>query len=239
MDITGFIKYMNNVGDIITEFLVRNNRTTTDSFITDTMLKNWVRNAHTWACAQKKWPFTEGRTSTTYASTEEWYFEGYKADAIKVIVVGSDRFQKVNFRDYLEMKETTPNDTKKVFSDYGRALFINSASGASGTMTVYGQYQPVIDPTDLTAETIFSSWNAEANEAIVEKMTSYLKRREHLPDEALQHDQLAIAKIEEVATGIAKEQSNYQTRSGDGMFKRMDVLEGGFRDDLFNRDQWN
>jgi len=225
--------------DLITEVLVRNNRTTTDSFVTDTILQGWLKDAHTWATAFRKWPFTEGRISTTYSGTEEITFEGIKADSIRFIKVGSDILQKINFRDYQQMKEDQPGATDKVFTDFGRTTFINAVSGVSGTLTAYAQYQPNLDVTDLTAVTVFSDYDEEGNEAIVEKMTSYLKRREHLPDEAELHDKRASDKLLEVFNRYGGEQFNYQVRNGDGIFKRMDILGGGFREDLFNRDQWN
>lgn len=224
-------------GDIITEVLVRNNRTTTDSFITDSTIQGWLKDAHTWASAYKKWPVTEGRVSTTFAS-EEVSFEGYKADSIRFITVGDKLIQKINFRDYREMKDKTPNATDRVYSDYGKTLFVNTLADVSGTLTAYGQYQPVLDVTDLTAETIFSSWNAEANEAIVDKMSAYLKRRENLHAVAETLDKSAFTKLEQVYAGIAQEQSNYQVRNGDGMFERFDVVRGGFQDEIFKRDQF-
>lgn len=225
--------------DIITEVLVRNNRTTADSFVTDSILQGWLVDAHTWASAFKKWVFTEGRISTTYTTTEEWNFEGYKADAIRFIKVGTDILKKINFRDYLKMQEDTSNSTDKVFSDYGRTIYINTGSGVSGTLTAYGQFQPVLDATDLDAKTVFTDWDDDGNEAIVEKMTSYMKRKEQSPQEAELHDKRASDKLNEVYSRIAGEQSEYQITHGDGMFKRFDILEGGFKEDLFKRDQWN
>ena len=57
-----------SIANIQSQVLVRSNRTTTDSFITDAMLNDWVRQAHNWAVNYKKWPFSEGRVSTTWAS---------------------------------------------------------------------------------------------------------------------------------------------------------------------------
>lgn len=228
---------MKTIGDVITQVLVRNNRTTTDGFLTDTILATWFTDSHAWAMSQKKWPFTEGRISTTYAAIEEINFEGYKADSIRFLKVGIDLFQKVDFESYLRMKNETPNSDSKVYTDFGKTLFINTLSGVSGTLTAYGQYQPYLDVTDLTANTSFANWNDEGNEAIYEKMTGFLKRREHLPDEAELHDQRALAKIEEVSIQIGKEKFAYQNRSGDGMFKRFDVINGGFEDGL-TRDQF-
>ena len=63
---------LNNVGELLTEVLVRNNRTTTDGFITDAMLMDWVRMSHKWATAFHKWPFTEARDqSTAWSGSEE------------------------------------------------------------------------------------------------------------------------------------------------------------------------
>lgn len=230
---------LNTTGDIITEVLVRNNRTTTDSFITDTILQGWLKDAHVWATSFKKWPFTEGRISTTYTTTEEWSFEGYKADSIRFIKVGTDLFQKIQFRDYQQMQDDTSSSTDKVYTDFGRTVFINPNSGSSGTLVAYGQYQPNLDVTDLTAKTVFSDYDEEGNEAIVEKMTSYLKRREHLPDEAELHDKRAADKLLEVSGRIGEEQFAYQVKNGDGLFERFDVTRGGFITDVFKRDQWN
>ena len=86
--------------------------------------------------------------------------------------------------------------------------------------------------------TIFSGNNEEGNEAIVEKMTSYLKRREHLMNEAELHDQRAVMKLEEVWKRILDEQYAYQTTpERGGMFTRFDVLEGTVGDEL-NTDQF-
>ena len=226
--------------DIFTEVLVRNNRTTTDGFITDTMLKAWFSDAHLWAASFHKWPFTEGRVSSTYTSAqEEWVFEGYKADSFRIVQIGGKRLQKLNFEDYQIMKEEEPSVNDRVYSDFGRIMFINTNIDASGTLTAYGQYQPVIDVTNETGTTIFSGYDEEGNEAIVEKMTGYMKRREHLAQEAELHDQRAVAKLQEVWQRIEDEQSLYQTHPDrGGIFKRFDVLRGAQEDELFHRDQF-
>lgn len=222
----------------MTEVLVRNNRTTTDSFVTDAMLQDWLRQSHTWACAFKKWPFTEGRVSTTFASVEEWSFEGLKADTVRFIQVGGKRHQKINFEDYQIYREEQSSGQDRIFTDFGRLLLVNPNTDATGTLVAYGQYQPIIDPTDLAAETLFSSWDAEGNEAIVEKMSAFLKRREHLADEAEVHDQRASNKLTEVYERIGDEQFAYHDK-GEGMWERIDVIDGGLRDELFKRDQFN
>lgn len=232
---------LNSVSDIQTEVLVRNNRTTTDSFITDAMLDDWLRSSHLWAAAYKKWPFTEGRASTTYSASADGlpYFEGWKTDSIRYLTIGDKRLAKKNFYEYQRFIEDYPESTDRIFTDFSRTVYVNPNADVSGTLVAWGQYTPAIDATDKTATTIFSGYEEDGNEALVEKMTSYLKRREHLVEEAELHDQRASSKLEEVWGRVKDEQFGYQTLEGDGMWKRFDVVEGGFRDDLFNTDQFN
>lgn len=225
--------------------LVRNNRNTTDGFITDAMLDDWIREAHQWATAYKKWPLTEGRASTTYASlvTDEdgelrgEYFEGWKTDSIRWLWIGRKRLTKTAFQQYKRMREETPGSTDKVFTDYGRLYYVNPNADVSGTITAWGQYTPTLDTTDKAATTVFSNNEESGNEAIVEKMTGYLKRREHLPQEAVQHEQIAALKLDMVWQKFEDEQYGYH--SGDtGMWEYVDVLSGGMKDDLVKRDRW-
>lgn len=238
---------LNTNGDIITEFLVRNNRTTTDGFISDSTVQGWLKDAHTWAAGYKKWPFTEGKYSTTSASTTTSpegyttlsYPENWKSDAIRLLLVGGKRFYKKNFYKFQSFIEDNPADTSKIYSDYGRQILINPmASDFSGTIVLWGQFQPILDVTDFTAATVFSNADEEGNEALVYKMSAYLKYREHQVYEAQVDEQTAGAKLEEVASRIGEEQFNYQDTLNEGWMKRFDVLRGGFKEDIFRRDQW-
>ena len=126
-----------------------------------------------------------------------------------------------------------------MFSDFGRTLFINPNADVSGSLVAFGQYTPSIDPTDLTATTIFSDYDEEGNEAYVEKMTSFLKRREHLAEEAELHDQRASAKLDEIWKRVIEEQYAYQSgKSSSGMFDRIDVVRGNYESEEFKRNQF-
>lgn len=235
---------LNTTGDIMTEVLVRNNLSTTDSFVTDTILQDWTRQSHKWAASYHKWPFTEARDQTLSFSTEEVAYSSfnikYKSDSVRLLQVGGKRLKKLDFRNYQIFREEEPSSNERVFSDYGRVLFINPNIDLSGTITAWGQYEPALDPTDLAATTIFSNYDEEGNEAMVEKMTGYLKRRIHLPDEAQIHDDRANIKLEEIWKRVLDEQFQYQTHADSGgVFERFDVLQGGMRDDVFKRNQFN
>lgn len=235
---------LNTVNDIITEVLVRNNRTTTDSFITDTYLQGWVKDASNWATSFHKWPFTEARDqSTTWSGTEEINYSTfnfkYRSDSIRQMQIGGKRMKKLNFEDYQIFREAEPTATDRVFSDYARVLFINPYADVSGSLAVFGQSMPNLDTTDYTATTIFSTYDEEGNEAIVEKVSSYLKRREHLTQEAELHDQRASAKLEEIWKRIQDEQAMYQTHPDrGGMWERIDVLGGRNISDELNENQF-
>lgn len=238
---------LNTTGDLITEVLVRNNRTTTDTFITDTTIQGWLKDAHTWAAGYKKWPMTEGKYSTTTASvstspegyTTLSYPENWKSDSIRLMTVGGKRFYKKNFYKFQSFFEDNSSDTSKLYTDYGRQILINpNASDFSGTIVLWGQFGPLLDVTDFTQPTIFSNADEQGNEAIVEKMSEYLKRREHLEYEAQVHGQTANAILDLVSSKIGEEQFNYQDTLNEGWMKRFDVLRGGFKEDIFRRDQW-
>lgn len=238
---------LNTVGDIITEVLVRNNRTTTDSFITDAILRGWFQQAHTWAASYHKWPFTEGKYSTTFSTATQdeigntiiTYPEGWKADSIRILTIGGHRLQKMNFESFLRTLEdsnnlTSARMTRRIYSDFSRQLYVNTSADVSGTLTVYGQYNPVVDPSDVTATTIFSGFDEEGNEAIVQMMTSYLFQKEggvgmlvrgKPVSPGIIAEQKAISLLEQIYKRIGDEQYGYQT--GDtNMFDYVNVIRG-------------
>ena len=63
---------LNNLGNLKSEFLVRNRANTSVTFYTDAIIVEWADEAHQWAAGFKKWPFVEGRVSTTFTGMEEW-----------------------------------------------------------------------------------------------------------------------------------------------------------------------
>lgn len=246
---------LRTVGDIITEVLVRNNRTTTDGFISDTIIQGWLKNAHMWATSLFKWPLTEGRASTTFASyalnedgyRQGAYPEGWKSEGIRSLTIGGKKVKKTNFYKFQTFLENNPNDTSRIFTDRGRAIYVNPNIDLSGTVTAWGQYTPILDVTDMTATTVFSDSDEEGNEAIVFAMSSYLFERES-PSVSVNRGKAvspSIAKLQraqdllaQVWKRVGDEQFLYDTVQDDGMFKRIDVLRGGFTEDQFKRDQF-
>ena len=231
-----------NRGEIKTEILVRSGRDTTSAWTSEAYLNDWINQSHKWAAGYKPWPFTEGRISTTYTSAnEEWSFEGYKADSFRILQIGGKRFDKVTFEDYQIYKEDQSSGTDKIYTDFGQILFINTLSGASGTLTAWGQYIPADildgDGTDGDSkDTVFSPGGDEGNEAIIERALGNLYNRDD-KQTALQHYALADKYLEQLWKRITEEQFRYQTKDR-GMWERIDVLEGDYTNELFKRDQF-
>ncbi len=236
---------LRTTGDILSQVLVRANATTTaatNGLYTDAILKAWGNDAHRWAAAQRKWPFTEGRVSTTFASTEEIpYPEGWKSDSIRILTIGSFNFEKVNFQDYQVFKEDRSGSNDRIYSDFAGILYVNPSADASGTLVAYGQYTPaeldLSDGTSASTLTVFSDREEEGNEAMVEEILKYAKMREKKMDDAMQHHNRAVEILEGVWRRYADEQFGYLPKDS-GMWKRIDVLAGSQTDETVKRNRW-
>lgn len=226
--------------DLKTDVITKLGIQTTDAYYTDTILNNWIKQGTRWATSFKKWPFTEGRVSSTFTGIEEWNFEGYKSDSFRIVQIGGKRLEKLNFEDYQILREEESDNDDRVYSDFGRTVFINPQIDLSGTLTCYGQYTPVdIDPTDLTSETVFSNGDEEGNEAIVEKVLEFAKTREKKLLEAQAHKVRASEILDLLYKKVTDEQFNYKTHSArGGMWKRIDVVAGELEDEMFKRNQF-
>lgn len=229
------------LGDMKNDLLVKLNASTSNAFYTDTILADFLNNAQAQAAAHRKWPFTEGRVSTTYSTVEEWNFEGYKSDSFRLIQIGGKRLQKLNFEDYQVFREMEPSSDERVYSDFARTIFINPNVDASGTLTAYGQFLPVImDRSDPNTLSVFSGNDEEGNDAIVQLALSYAKQREKKVTEADYHYEKAVKILDRIWERVAAEQSLYQTHPDKGgMFRRFDVLRGLYHDEVWKRDQFN
>lgn len=238
---------MINSGDIKGEFLVRNQASTLVGFYTDTILNNWLDTSHKWAAGYKKWPHTEGRASTTFASlatSEDGYLtgnypEGWKPDSIRLLTIGGKRVAKKDFYKFQSFLEDNTSNNERIFTDFGLNYYVNPNIDLSGSVSVWGQYTPAnLDGTDTTLQTVFGA-TEEGNEAIVEMMMSYAKKREKKLPESIAHIKEAMRILDELWKKIQDEQYQYGVTNDDGMFKRIDIIHGGLRDDIFNRDQFN
>ena len=234
-----------NLGTIRDEILIRSGKSTTSGWVSDTNLKNWISQAHRWTAGFRKWPMTEGRIQTTFATgtgpnSDEWDFEGYRSDSIRLMQIGGKRLEKLNYEDYLIYREEKPDGDGRYFSDIDGIVVINPNIDLSGTVTAWGQYVPAnFDITDETSETIFTEGNDDGNEAIIERAIGYAYKRDGKKKEALEQTLIAKGILEDLWENIKQEQALYKTNEErGGMFRRFNILNGRGVDDDFSINQF-
>ena len=228
-----------NRSEIKNEIIVRGSIDTTSAFITEAMLNDWINQAHRWSASYHKWPFTEymDKSQTYSSATEEYnYPSNFKADSIRILKIGDDIFDKKNFYAYLKFKEDYPDATRKFFSDFGRNYYVNTKSGASGTIYTYGQYTPG-NITNETSSTVFSGWEPEGDEAIVYRGLSLIMTKQRKFKDALVYEDRAKGILDEIWERVKDEQYGYQTHDK-SMYKSFNVLKGDYFDDLNNPLRW-
>lgn len=224
--------------DIKIQTLARGGWSTTYT-ITEANLDLFVDRGHQFSAGYKKWPFTEGRVSTTYASlvtNEDSYLvgeypEGWKSDSIRLLKIGGYEIGKREFYKFTKFLEDYPSNNDRIFSDYARRYYINPRIDVSGTVTCWGQYTPA---SLADNNTVFAG-ETEGDEAIIEMVMSYVYKRLGDGRNAEKHEQTSRRILEELWKRISDEQYNYQVPPDDGMFKRFDVLKGGYEEENENQ----
>lgn len=239
-----------NLGDIKNDVLVKLQAATTMAFYSDSILNNWISEAHTWASSLHKWPFTEYQdNSLTFNSNggPYPYPSNFRQNSVRFLQVGGKRFNKTEYHDYLSYLEDNSGGQARIWSEFGGNIYVNGSADASGTITTYGQILPAqLDGSDPTATTIFSNHHDEGNEAISEKVLSYATTREKSPvgltrgkiiSASMLHDQNAVAILENMWKSFTDEKFGYMPKDSE-MWKRTDIIRGALRDDIFKRDQF-
>ena len=229
-------------GEIKTQVLIRGGWNTTYT-ITETNLDLLVDRGHRFAAGYKKWPFTEGRVSTTYTSlvtNEDGYLvgeypEGWKSDSIRLLKIGGKEVGKREFYKFTKFLEDNSSSSDRIFSDYTRRYYINPNIDVSGTVTAWGQYTPtVLSESD---NTVFAGED-EGDEAIIQIVMGYIYSRLGDENNTEKQEQVSRRTLNELWVRIQAEQYGYQIPPDDGMFKRIDVLKGGLTENEIKRDQF-
>ena len=205
-------------------------------------LKRWINFGKDEAVARHIWPFTEGRREITSVSGQERYDypSTMKSDSIRYMTVNDDRYDKLIFEDYLKYKEDRSSGNQRLFGDRSRELYINHlASGFGDTIVVYGQV--TVDDMDstTTSVTVFSFAEPEGDEAVIKLAYSKALASNKLKDKPKARIERAEAfeTLDGIWDRIRERQHTYRTKDTP-MFKRLNVVEGRYEDDLRNRNQF-
>lgn len=225
------------------QVLVRGGWNTTYT-ISEANLGTLINRAHLFCAGYKKWPDTEGRASTTYASlvTNEdgWitgvYPEGWKADTIRQLLISGKRYKKLNFEDFQIFKEVSPSSTDRVFANHGFNYYVSGDQ--SGSVVAWGQYTPDTLGTEI-GTTVFDGRNTEGDEAVIDMSMSYVHHSLGEKDQAAFREKNARQILEELWQRLQDEAFAEQTaEQRGGMFERFDLLDGRRYSDEIKRDQF-
>lgn len=107
------------------------------------------------------------------------YPTDFLTGSVSRLYFGGIKYEKKAFQDFLDyvdhpnQNDIPPNNSNKIFSEFGRQFFVYPGVTTAGTNDglVWGNIQPP-DLANASDKTIFSLWNDAGNEAIVKKALS-------------------------------------------------------------------
>ena len=213
-----------------------------NDLFSETELARWLTQGRNEASARHPWPMTEGREEIASASSTEKYDypTNVKSDSIRYLTINDKRYEKLLFEDYLKYKEDYDSGSKKYFSDRNRVIYVNYLADDFGnSIVVYAQVEVAGTISSATTSSVFTAAEPEADEAIVKLAYSKALASEKMknPTKSRKERTEAFETLDGIWKKIAEKQHTYQTKNT-SMFKRINILKGGFEDDLRSRNQF-
>jgi len=142
----------------------------TSSYFTPTRIEDQINDSYLTVAAARQWPdIKKGFVTHTEAGEDYYdYPSNCQSESIFKISVDSDsKYDKWDFEDFMKFVEDNPTSTKKIFSEYGRQIFIfpTPTTTGSANLILWGVIQaaPLEDDGDVT---MFTDWADVLNEAI-------------------------------------------------------------------------
>lgn len=213
-----------------------------NDLFSETELVRWLNLGKDEVSARYPWPVCEGKREIASVGGQEEYDlpTDVKSDSIRYLTVDDRRYDKLLFEDYLRYREDYDTGSKKFFSDRNRVIYINYlADDFSNSIVVYAQVEITGAVSSSTTTTVFTTAEPEVDEAIVKLAYSKALGSEKLknPNQARKERAEGFEIIDKVWERIAERQHTYQTKD-QPMFKRIDVVEGKYSDELYKRNQF-
>lgn len=161
----------------------------TSTFLTDSDLNTMINEAYIWVQDQKPWVSLEKARKTTTSEDEDnpgsinYYYDypsEFKDNSVFRLLVGTKKYKKIDFEDFLDYKEANPNLTyasatkeQRRFAEYARQYFFHPVPTTEGIeIVVWGLIQAAVLSED-TSKTIWSDAEESVNEAVYLKAYSY------------------------------------------------------------------
>ena len=142
----------------------------TSTYFTDTRIEDQINDSYLTVASARQWPSIKRGFVTNTVANEDYvdYPNNCQSESIfKISVDGDSAYEKWDFEDYLKQVEDYPNSTDKIFSEYGRQLFIfpTPTTTGSGNLILWGVIQAAA-MTDDGDVTMFTDFADVLNEAI-------------------------------------------------------------------------
>jgi len=205
--------------ELQTELQNRLSVTTTNTFWTSTMIKDWLNQANKWACTYRKWPFTEGAVYVNSRANALYYDypPEFRSDSISRLEIESaegkmEEYKKIRYQDFMKYIRENPDGEDKIFSDHQRFYFINPKVPVSGReINLWGQKKPkkLVADSDITP---FAEGEEAGEEAIIKKALSIALKKGKKYTEARIEETEAKDILNEIWERVKEEQASYQTK---------------------------
>jgi hypothetical protein len=165
---------METFADLKSELQKRLMSSSSSSSFSDTRLGELINSAYRWAASLFPWDDLKRAKETVTVANQEYYDypEEFQTNSVFRLTVDGEAYKKISFPTYLEYKDNNESSTDKLFSEYGRQLFIYPTPTQAGlSIVIWGIIQPakLISGSD---KTFFYNFDISANEAIVNKALS-------------------------------------------------------------------
>lgn len=142
----------------------------TSTYFTPTRINDQIDDSYLTVASARQWPdIKKGFITNTIAGDDYYdYPDNCQSESVfKISVDGESDYKKLDFEDFMKIVEDNSTSTDKIFSEYGRQIFIfpTPTVTGSGNLILWG----VIQAASLSADesvTMFTDWCDALNEAI-------------------------------------------------------------------------
>lgn len=152
-----------------------------------------IQNAYTWITGAFNWKELATAMTTNTIANHDYYDQpsNCKSGSIFMLEIDGIPYDRKNYEDFIAFRRNNPTSTKKIFSHYGKQLFVSPTptSNGSDNMSVWF-IQEAAQLDNASDETVFSQHRSELNEAIISKALSVATKK---TDKALSTSELNSA----------------------------------------------
>ena len=144
----------------------------TSTYFTPTRIDSAIDDAYVMVASARPWgEIKKGFVTATVPNQEYYdYPNNCQSESIfRVSVDGDAKYKKMDFEDYLKTTEEFPDAPEKIFSEFGRQIFIHPVPTTTTPANLV--FWGVIQAASLTSDsdvTMFTDWCDALNEAIMQ-----------------------------------------------------------------------